>query len=282
MTGVAVLAAIAAALEATDEMADHGIVVRTMEVEGGLQLGVIRFARPAKLNAITSEGWAAISLAVQRLVDDDSVRAILLTGTPEAFSAGADIGEFPALRSDERGAQEYGQRIARAVTALREAPVPVVAAVQGLAVGGGVELLAASDVRVATQRSVFAMPIAKLGVTLGPVEWSVLAEALSPSRLTEWLLTANTIDASVAQAWGLIHTVVPDDEFLSTVARTLATVMSGSLVSQAVAKSTRNRFATAGRADLYQDVTREANAVFIEADFRNRVSAFLARGDARA
>ncbi|KPF44023.1 enoyl-CoA hydratase-related protein [Rhizobium sp. AAP43] len=131
--------------------------------DGGV--GYLVIDSPSRKNAINAAMWRAIPDAIQWLQASAGARVILLQGGGEVdFSAGADISEFAALRKDAETARVYEASNSAAFAAVREASVPVIAAIRGICYGGGFGLAAAADLRIAADKSVFAVPAARLGI----------------------------------------------------------------------------------------------------------------------
>lgn len=171
--------------------------------------------RPAKLNALNSSVTAELGQALANLAAEASVRAVVLTGAGEkAFVAGADIGEFAGLSADAgRQLARRGQRLFDAIAAL---PKPMIAAVNGFALGGGCELAMACHLRVASANARFGQPEVKLGLIPGYGGTQRLPRLVGRGRALELLLTGGTIDAATAHAWGLVNRVVQLEELHGT------------------------------------------------------------------
>ena len=176
--------------------------------------------RPAKLNALTSEMTAELARHVAAVNDDPGLRAVVVTGTGRAFCAGSDISEldkYPTpwqfgLRTD------YGDIL----RALRK---PAIAAVNGHALGGGLELALACDIRIAAETASFAAPEIKLGWIGGSGQSALLAHSVGPSNAAVMLLTGDPVDAATALRWGLVSEIMPAAE-LDARARELAAVIA--------------------------------------------------------
>jgi enoyl-CoA hydratase len=167
--------------------------------------------RPTKLNALNASVLAELGQAVAYVAADASVHAVVLTGAGEkAFVAGADIAEFVDMSADEaQNLSLRGQRLFDAIAAL---PKPVIAAVNGFALGGGCELAMACHFRVASSSARFGQPEVKLGLIPGYGGTQRLQRLVGRGRALELLLTGGTIDAATALAWGLVNRVVESSE----------------------------------------------------------------------
>ncbi|MFB4277458.1 MULTISPECIES: enoyl-CoA hydratase/isomerase family protein [unclassified Nonomuraea] len=186
-----------------------------LDVDG--PVAVVTLNRPAKLNAITPDMAAALRACLARVDADPDLRVVVLTGAGErSFCVGSDIRELDEYATpwEFRNRGDYGD----AVRALRK---PIIAAVNGYAYGGGLELAMACDIRLAAETATFAAPEIKLGWIGGSGQSALLAHAVGPTNAATMLLTGDPVDAARAQAWGLVTDVHPQAELMKA-ARTLA------------------------------------------------------------
>ncbi|MGD1147413.1 MAG: enoyl-CoA hydratase-related protein [Thermoanaerobaculaceae bacterium] len=185
----------------------------------------ITLNRPAKLNALNRAVLGEVAAAVDDAGADPAVRAVVITGQGEkAFAAGADIAEFVGL--SPRDAEELaraGQAVFARIGAL---PKPVIAAVNGFALGGGCELALACHIRLASSTARFGQPEAKLGLIPGYGGTQRLGRLVGQGRALELLLTGRMIDAATALAWGLVNRVVEPAQ-LKAAALELAAEIAG-------------------------------------------------------
>ena len=164
--------------------------------------------RPERRNARSAEMWRAIPALVQRFSDDVNVRSIALTGAgDEAFAAGADISEFAANRDDAEAARRYDAMTLDSFAALQGCRKPALAVIDGYCIGGGLALALACDIRIASNRSIFALPPARLGLAYPRAGLSQLLAAVSAASAKELLFTARRIDAAEALRIGLVQAV---------------------------------------------------------------------------
>ena len=167
----------------------------------------LRVCNPDKLNVLGAGLMAQMTMTLHALGADKSVRAIVLEGEgARAFIGGADINEMARLEAPS--ARAFISTLHGVCTAIRSAPVPVIARMHGYTLGAGLEIAAACDLRIAADDSVMGMPEVKIGIP------SVIEAALLPMLIgwgrTRWLLlTGETIDADTALRWGLVEQVVP-------------------------------------------------------------------------
>lgn len=197
---------------------------RPVTIERRGAVVILWLDRPAVLNAISLGLKTALIEAIKELDADDAVGAAVIAGRGRAFSSGADLGLVAALREappDERAAAyALGARLVRTML---DAPVPIVAAVQGYAVGGGLSLVLAADMAIAAEGTVFFIPEVELGV---PYLWGstpLLAATVGLQRARSLTLGCDRFDAATAERWGIVRAVVPAprllDEALALAAR---------------------------------------------------------------
>jgi len=181
--------------------------VDEIKVERRDAVAVITIDRPQKRNALTPAMLDAIEAHVRRL-PDEGVRALVLTGAGDLFSAGFDITAIPA------GAAV--NPMAGALAAIADGPLPVVAALNGPAMGGACELAATCDLRVAHAGVTLTMPPVRLGLVYSPTGLRRFVALCGQSRTRELFLTAAAVPAERALGWGLVDRVVGRDEVLAT------------------------------------------------------------------
>ncbi len=171
-------------------------------------IAIVTVDRPAKLNALDVRTIGELEAAFQEIGGDAGIRGVILTGAGEkAFVAGADIGELASLSAVEaRAFAARGQRVLGSIESLGK---PVVAAVNGFALGGGCELALACHVRVAADSARLGTPEVKLGIMCGYAGTQRLPRLLGKGRALELLLTGEMIDAQEALRLGLVNRVVP-------------------------------------------------------------------------
>jgi enoyl-CoA hydratase/carnithine racemase len=156
--------------------------------------------------------------AIDRIHDDPTVRAVIITGAGSAFSSGGNVRDMERQASGEVGGmrirQEYRRGIQRLPLALYNLEVPVIAAVNGAAIGAGLDLACMCDIRIASERARFAESFVKLGIIPGDGGAWLLPRVIGMARAAELTLTGDTIDAGLAERWNLVSRVVPHDELL--------------------------------------------------------------------
>ena len=183
------------------------------------QVATIRLNRPEALNAMNRAVREGLMASLHRVRDDDSVRVAVLTGTGRAFCAGADLKERARGESDRSGGPETVLLGLPESFFTFDAQKPVIAAINGLALGGGLELALACDIRIASSAATFGTPEITRGFFPGGGAPLRLPRLIPRSMAMEMLLTGEPIDAPTALQWGLVSRVVDPDEVLPTAMR---------------------------------------------------------------
>ncbi len=179
---------------------------------------------PARLNSLNSPLMEEIVGKMARLAEQPDLRAAIVTGAGgRAFVGGADLAEIAAL--DHKAAPRFNTLLHRCCEAFRQLPVPVIARVEGYALGAGLELAAACDLRIATQGSAFGMPEVRVGIP-SVVEAALLPKLIGPGRARQLLYTGEPIDAATALSWGLVDVVAPADGLDDAVERMLHPILA--------------------------------------------------------
>ena len=175
----------------------------TYEAEG--QIGIITINRPKALNALNSTVLDELDKTLDG-VDLESIRCLILTGAGEkSFVAGADIGEMSSLTKAE--GEAFGKKGNDVFRKIETFPIPVIAAVNGFALGGGCELALACDLRCASMAARFAVPEVTLGTICGAGGTQRLPRLIGETRAKQLIFTGQTISAQTALEWGLINSV---------------------------------------------------------------------------
>ena len=171
--------------------------------------------RPEKLNALDLPDWRRIGDIMRELDADDSLRCIVLRGADaRAFSAGADIAGFEKHRSTPEQVRDYGRTLGTTLATIAKCRHPVIAAINGVCVGGGLEMSSACDIRVCGASSRFGAPINKLGLTMSYAELDTLIGIIGGAGLLEMLLAGEVFGAQRAYELGFVSRVLPDERWL--------------------------------------------------------------------
>jgi enoyl-CoA hydratase len=187
------------------------------------QVLTITINRPDKMNALNRTVMEELQRAVADGIKDETVRSMIITGSGnKAFVAGADISEFRGLRAEEAKAlARKGQDI---FFSIERSPKPVIAAVNGFALGGGCELAMSCHFRIASSNAKFGQPEVNLGIMPGYGGTQRLTQLIGKGRATELIISGNMIDAATALQYGLVNQVVAPEELLKTAMALLETI----------------------------------------------------------
>lgn len=187
-----------------------------MTLDSGIQTSkqdaivTVTLSRPEVHNALSLSTWRTLTQVFREFASEQSIRVIVLRGAGErAFSAGADIREFPAVRMGQAAASAYDRAVADALLAVQQVPQPVIVVIQGIAVGGGLELAVACDIRIASEEARLGLPLGRLGVMPGLTEVEALLRLMPPGKVIELVFRGELLSATEALQWGLVTEVVP-------------------------------------------------------------------------
>lgn len=193
------------------ESMDSSLVI----VEQKDALAIVCLNRPEKFNALTRKMIVGLTEIFANLNNQPDLRAIILTGAGEkAFCAGTDIGELSAVGSETTGAREASERGQALCNQIEDSGLPVIAAINGIAAGGGCELALSCHLRIASANAQFSLPETKLGIVPGYGGTQRLAREIGAGRANEMMLTGKTIDAAAALQFGLVNQVVASADLL--------------------------------------------------------------------
>jgi enoyl-CoA hydratase/carnithine racemase len=173
----------------------------------------LTFNRPAYRNAMTLALWERLAAAMRRFAGEEPVRVIVLTGAgDQAFSAGADITEIDQIRQSSERITAYLQAVEEVMRAIQQAPQPVIAMVNGAAIGGGCEIASACDLRVASARARLGIPARNLGIVITLSDMRRLTALVGLGRAKEMLMTGRMVSADEALSMGLVNRVVSPEQ----------------------------------------------------------------------
>jgi enoyl-CoA hydratase len=199
-----------------------------LEFEGAV--AVLTISRPAAMNALNSETLNELNEALTQIEQNTDVRAVILTGGPDkkgnefkSFVAGADIGEMSTLTKAE--GEAFGKKGNDVFRRIETFPVPVIAAVNGFALGGGCEIAMSCDIRICSENAIFGQPEVGLGITPGFGGTQRLARVVGVGKAKEMIYTARNIKADEAYRIGLVNNVYPTEELMPA-AKKLASIIA--------------------------------------------------------
>jgi enoyl-CoA hydratase len=239
-------------------------------------IATVTVHRPQVLNALNRQSLRELETVFLRLREDEAVSGVILTGSGEkAFVAGADIGELQVLDTQTgRDFAHTGQRILALIEGLGK---PVVAAVNGFALGGGSELALACHLRLASPNAKLGQPEVKLGVIPGFGGTQRLPRLVGPAAALDLVLTGRTVTAEEALAMGLVNRVVPQDQLLAEADKLLREILANSPLAVRLCLEAVQRGAALPLADA---LALEADLFGISAgsaDAKEGTAAFLAK-----
>ncbi|MNI31129.1 putative enoyl-CoA hydratase echA8 [compost metagenome] len=222
--------------------------------------------------------WGELRDVFTRVAADDALRCVIVRGEGGNFAAGADIREFPAQRADMAGVQRYHRDIlAPALQAVASCPHPVVAQIEGVCVGGGLEIASQCDLRIAGASARFGVPINRLGFPMAPDEMRGLLALVGRAATLAILLEGRVFGADEAHGLGLLTRIVPDEQVADAARRSAERIAQGAPLAARINKRLSARLAQGGALteDEYQDYFSYAES----RDHQEGVRAFLAGVD---
>lgn len=245
-----------------------------LEKEG--HLAIVTINRPKALNALNSETLKDLDTVIENLENDNHIYAVILTGAGEkSFVAGADIAEMKDLNEEE--GQAFGTLGNKVFRRLENLNKPVIAAIQGFALGGGCEISMACDIRIASEKALFGQPEVGLGITPGFGGTQRLARIVGLGKAKELIYTAQNIKADEAYRIGLVNKVVPLESLMDEAKAMANKIMANAPIAVRLCKDAINR---GMQVDIDKAVAIEAEdfgKCFASADQKEGMSAFLER-----
>ncbi len=245
-----------------------------LRVERSDDVVTIVLDRPERRNALDADLWETLAEALRAVASDRSVRCLVLTGSGTAFASGGDLKKLLAELSERDGPRRFRERIQACFDVLYEFPVPTVARVNGPAIGGGLELSVACDLRVASREARFGMPAVRFGMVMACADLVRLAAVVGPGQARRLVLTGEVISAEEAYRIGLVH-VRADVGDLDRATERVVKQLTGA-EPKAVSWSRRALDRVVLGGDTTDLVAFEEECL-TTAEFRRRVEEFLAR-----
>lgn len=205
-------------------------------------VATVTINRPAQRNAISYQMWGELSELLVRLDDEKDIRVVVITGAGnEAFSAGADIGDFEEYRADSTQGRLYNEAVNGLLTTLNQMGTPTISMIRGFAVGGGCELAIATDLRIAAEGSRLGIPVARLGITIGHQEMQGLVGLVGKGNALYILLSGRLLEAEEALRIGLVNQVVAAEQLVQYTYNLAREIASLAPLSHAINKLTLNQ-----------------------------------------
>jgi enoyl-CoA hydratase len=245
-----------------------------LEKEG--HLAVVTINRPKALNALNSKTLKDLDTVLDDLEKDNNIYAVILTGAGEkSFVAGADISEMKDL-NEEQG-KEFGTLGNKVFLRLENLNKPVIAAIQGFALGGGCEISMACDIRIASDKAIFGQPEVGLGITPGFGGTQRLARIVGLGKAKEMIYTASNIKADEAYRIGLVNKVVPLEELMNEAKKIASKIIANAPVAVRLAKDAINRGTQLAIDEAVAIEAEDFGKCFATEDQTEGMTAFLER-----
>lgn len=202
-------------------------------------IAVLSFNRPKVLNALNSEVLKELDVAIDEMKNDKDIYVLIITGVGKAFVAGADISEMRDMNAEEgRLFAELGSKVFRKIELMEK---PVIAAVNGFALGGGCEISMCCDIRIASEKAKFAQPEVGLGIIPGFAGTQRLSRLVGTAKAKELIFTGNMIKADEAYRIGLLNNVTEVDKLMDEAMKMATKIASNAQLAVRYSKTAINR-----------------------------------------
>lgn len=234
--------------------------------------------RPERANTLIAESFDLLGTAWDEVRADDRIRVAVLTAAGEKdFCCGGDIGDFisPLNKTMSTGAAEPDRRVSRALLLDAPLPKPLIGAINGRSLGGGTELVQATDIRVASRNATFGLPEPRIGIVPGAGSLVRLARQIPYAHAMHLLLTGSSIDAETALSWGLVSEVVEPEELEARVMQLAERVAANAPVALAKIKQVVHETHNMDWERAHEFEFKVTNAVLATSDAREGTTAFI-------
>ncbi|MBB4685586.1 enoyl-CoA hydratase/isomerase family protein [Amycolatopsis jiangsuensis] len=248
-----------------------------LEVEGGI--GTIRLDRPP-VNALNNQVQAELAEAAREASDRDDVRAVILYGGEKTFAGGADIKEMAARSYPEIA--KFGAELTASLARIASIPKPVVAAITGYALGGGLELALTADYRVAGDNVKVGQPEIQLGIIPGAGGTQRLSRLIGPSKAKDLIFTGRFVKAEEALKLGIVDEVVAPDDVYAAAHKWAAQFANGPAIALRAAKTAIDSGLDVDLATGLKIETQLFTALWATEDQRNGMQSFIDNGPGKA
>ena len=237
-------------------------------------IGVLTISSPATLNALNSTILGELDAFISS-VDTRNTRVLIITGEGKSFVAGADIAQMSNLNAEE--GYEFGKFGAMVFKKIEDLEIPVIAAVNGFALGGGCELAMACDIRVASEKARFGQPEVNLGIIPGFSGTYRLSKLVGQGIAKELIYTGNHIMADEALRIGLVNKVVAPEELMNTVLKMAESILTSAPIAVKLAKKSINENYDLTATEAIELENRYFSQCFATADQKEGMAAFLGK-----
>lgn len=248
--------------------------LNTMLFQKNGPVALITLNRPQKLNALNSQFVGELQRILQTVEEEPSVKVVIITGAGKAFSAGADISEVQHILNPKE-ALDFNRKINRLFNYMEDLPNPVIAAVNGPALGGGCELAMACDFRIASENAVFGLPEVNIGVMPGAGGTQRLPRLVGQTRAKEMLFLGEPVAASEALRIGLVNKVVPGSLLMEESFRLAEKLAQKPFISLSLIKDAVNKGAGLDLKSAIEYEGRNFSSVYATEDQKEGLKAFL-------
>ncbi len=251
---------------------------KTLLYEKDAGIAIVTLNRPKTMNALNDELINELSIVMDEISADNQVQAVIITGGERAFAAGGDIPFM--LNADSLQAEKFVEAIRVAFDKIEHLDKPVIAAISGLALGGGSELALACDIRMAAEGTLFGQPEINLGIIPGAGGTQRLTRTVGPGWAKYLVMTGSLIDTEAAFKIGLVTAVIPKDQLMNEAKKTAGILVSKSPVAMKAAKRCLN---FGMNVDLPSALTYELKtwaSLFSTEDQKEGMKAFLEKREA--
>jgi len=237
------------------------------------KVGMVKMNRPKAMNALNTETLQELDKAFTHLGESDQVKVIIITGEGKAFVAGADIAEMKDMSGDQAG--EFSKSGQKVFDLIAKTEKPVIAAVNGFALGGGCELALACDIRIASDKAKLGQPEVNLGVIPGFGGTQRLSRLVGMAKAKEMIFTGDMVDAQTALSIGLVNQVVPADQLMDVCMEMANKIASKGPVAVKLAKKVINDGIETCLEEGSAYETRDFAECFATGEAKEGMSAFL-------
>lgn len=243
-------------------------------IENGI--GWITFNAPERRNAMSLDMWQGLAEILRQMSEVDLLRVVVLKGAGDkAFVSGADISEFEEKRSSQEDREIYEAAFDDAHITLSTFPKPVIAMIQGFCVGGGLAIALNTDIRIATDNSVFGIPAARLGLGYGFEAIKTLESIVGPSHAKDILFTARFLNTEEALRIGLINFIVGREDLENTVNDYVQRIAANAPLTIKAVKSTVAEVVRDPGQESPEYIDKLVNECFLSDDYKEGRTAFL-------
>ena len=246
---------------------------KNLIVETIKKIGIVKINRPEVLNAVNIETILELEKVMHEFDDNEDILVIIITGEGKSFVSGSDISKLAQLEPLQ--AREYSQIGQRVLSFIENMEKPVIAAVNGYALGSGCELAMACDIRVASEKAKFGQPEVKLGIIPGHAGTQRLARLVGISKAKELIFTGDIIDAQEALRIGLVNRVIEQESLLEEVNNIANKIVSVGSTAVRLVKTVINRGIDTNLTTASSYETEAFSVVFSTEEAREGIRAFL-------